>query len=627
MMAARSKVALGVCWVLACTPEPERKLTVMVASLPLRAGGDTSSPPVATVRLGSPLKGTPPGWLDSKEHWNVRLNDGRTVQAPMAAVVEVLPAPVQMSVAGAEALRLKEPYPKGQVLERLGFGTAVQVIRETPSLVPGFGITLTEGRLTGFIALESLAAAAPSVDDAVTRAAELALEGRLDDAAALARAVAHSAPQHADANALAAALLRALGDPAAAVFRRRVPDEKPVLPPADPDLAPGVVAYTSAPAVPARRGPGATVRPVMWFSLNTRLAVKGTDGKWARVAYKGVVAPVTVVASPLEPPPEAPPPAKPAARKAPQKPAPAEVELYVPAGLLAAGPVDKKTLRADAKAATAEGRHAEAVYALQRLLALDPADAAAIRDLPAAALAARRFDVMVDAIQRARGAPATLLGLEVETVEWVWGCRGTPGETVPSPAEDDVAKLKPRGNTCVREVEVEPACAPCEAVAADADTGLFDREMMKFRESERARVLDAVDRFEKGRRVRADAVTRLEQLFPDRAWCHVRLRNRQPTATVEGQKFVVARTGGAGDGSAPEVATGLVTLPVLRTQQTADLWLRLPGGPGAGCWLFNARNPDAVRKPLTDHLAGEERRLPPHRVVTLSRRTCSCLGG
>ena len=83
-----------------CTPEPEQALTVVVGQLPLRTGTAVTDTVAATVGLGSPLKGRMPGMFGSKEHWEIRLNDGTEVFAPLTCCA-VLGEPTTMVATAA----------------------------------------------------------------------------------------------------------------------------------------------------------------------------------------------------------------------------------------------------------------------------------------------------------------------------------------------------------------------------------------------------------------------------------------------------------------------------------------------------------------------------------------------
>jgi hypothetical protein len=339
------------------------------------------------------------------------------------------------------------------------------------------------------------------------------------------------------------------------------------------------------------------------------------------VAWKGVVNPVTVQLAPLDPPPE-PVPGQAAPRKKPAAARPpAEVELYVPAGFLGPAPLDKKALRQRLKEMRAAGEHNAAVLALQQLLALDPSDVAVVKDLASEAMDAGQFEVAVNAVLRLAGTPSQLSGFDVEEMEWLPGCRGDVAQAVLwAPTDEELNKSKPRAHACVKELDLQPPCAPCEKAADDAvDESLFDRDMMAFRAAERARILAAVEAAAMGAKAQAQRVARLEQGYPSRGVCHVRLRNRQSTTSQEGLKLVV----GVEDGP----RTAVLALPAVGAQQFVDLWLRFPSPPSQGCALFNARNADAVRKQWTQVINGEARKLlPPHREVAVPRRVCGCFG-
>ncbi len=606
----------------ACTPQADKKLTVVVASLPLRDGTGEGAKVLATARLGSPLKGGAPGVFGDKNHWVIRLNDGRTAYVPMDTAAEI-PAFTTTAhfVAVPEAVRLKEPYARGQILERLAFGSKVDVLSNVPVSLPGFGFSVVDGRITGFVLMDQLSATAPTLETALDKTRQALLDGRFSDAAVWARAAAGLDETNAPVQGLAAAVLRAVGAPDSGNYRRRAPEQKVVMPKADPDLKPGVLAVVSVPRLPARKGPTATAKVVTWLALNTPVAVRGHDGKWARVAWKGHPNPQSLVVDPFAPPPESPPASPPPRKKASGGSKPPETELYVPAGLLGPSPVDKKTLRVTIKDALANNAYAEAVLALEQLLALDPADATAAKDLVGAAFSAGQYELAVQAALRVAGAPAVLMGLDVEELEWLQGCRGDPAQaSVTVPSDEELQKGKPRSHACVRELDLEPPCAACEAGDTGTDVGMFDRDMMVFVDGERARVLALQDTVNAAVKAHGERLAAVDKHYPQRGVCHARLRNRATTSSAEGQKMVVAHVAGE------EVRSAVVALPAVGGQQTLDVYFKMPATPGSRCLLVNARNADAVKKALLERFKNAESKLPPLREVTLARRACMCLG-
>ena len=610
---------------VACSQEQEHMLTVVVPTLPLRESPNEGAPPVATVRLGAPLRGLPPRFWEDPRHWRIRLNDGRTMVASKDAVAELTGEPEKMFVSALTASRLKEPYPRGRVLERYALGAEVAVISGPPLALPGVGLVVQGGRITGYVMLEKLSSQKPEAAAVLAQAHQALQDADLPQAAAFAHAAASLDPANPDAVRLAEAAWRALGDPRAATWARKMPPPKPELPRADPDLKGGVVAFVVAPTLAARRRPSTRSSVVMLLGMNTRLVVKGTSATWARVAFEGNVRPQKLVAAPFVPPPEepAPKPTRPAARPAPKK-AP-ETQLYVPAGWLGPEPLDKRTLRANLKAAQETDNADEVLLVLRQMLALEPQDATALKALVPVALAAGEPALAVEAVQRLGGQAGALGGFDVQEVSWFNACRGNPARAgVYRPTDEDFVDERLLRHACVADLDEQPPCPPCEAEdSARTDVSLFERDMMAFVDGENVRGLAVQEEAEAQLRLHQDVMAHLGKAYPTRGVCHIRLRNRLNTTTQEALKMVVAQTAPGPD--AP-VQAAVVELPPVEAQQELEMWLEMPSPPGAACMLFNARNADAVRKRLERAADDDDaaKKLPPHRSAVKAARSCSC---
>lgn len=657
----------------ACREKPV-EVTVVAPEAVIRNAATSDAPVLATLKMGDTLAARL-----GKLGWKTTLPDGTkgflagdaVAPFPIAATPAFVVAPfaARLPAQDAELRTVTGKFP---------IGTKVEIVRGAAWLKPEFVAMIEGGKVTGFLIARTIADEQPTAPDLVAAARADLLEGNYDGAVTNAERAHAFDPKDRPALALAAALRRARGDVEAGELEKKLaalPGSGPKPPAPRIAVEAGKDAFVGASTLALRKAPSTDAPVLARLSINTPVSVVAIEGEWAHVRWEGTpdsgkpleldLFGVKKVAGSA-----APDAAVAAATAAPVGAVTPDGAVPLTDGWLAAGylsPVhlEASGLAAEAKKLIAAMKPLEAVGLLERRVALAPHDAAATKELLAAALQTDQFLVAAYAALALAKRTGDLDGIAVDVIELAYGCRGDVTKAAivsPQSIEDEVLKRAPR-NACAVNVDVEGPCDPCDEYYEDYDPAQEgdSEEERQARAAERAAArAEAKAESERMHQEEVEAstqfVAKLVELFPSGPMLHVRLRNRTAARTVPRTLQVysvpVVTLSGHDEHEAPYSLETLkvedVKVPSLGPQESLELWIPVPEyigmeyGIAAGesaeateagiLATFNPARPeyDENGQVVEPADSGEEEEeaatMPPHQGVSNEAQDCSCGG-